>query len=337
MIVQVAAQKTSSIEKKVFTYLYNNLNSGNLDYLSYCLNMDLDSINFINAKQKLKKISKSRKLANQFYTNERQFFDYNPYTILDIHPFNKPHLLNDENRKQLYTIIMQSPDPKVLSVEELKNKAFTYLYFTLRRELKLKNISYSNEELIRLQNNIHLLVDSGQLAPELQDNFYPDFSIKADDIMTIINPKIYIVCNLFNEIDTKRIASTYDIKKRIPYHCDCTKPINKNNESSDEIFTSADTFPQYKGGDEAMVKFIRDHVKYPTYEKEADIQGKVLVRFIVDKTGRVCNVEVLKKVSPGIDKEAIRLVESLDDFTPGIRNGEKVCTYNNIPINFNLQ
>ncbi|MEI6311047.1 MAG: energy transducer TonB [Bacteroidota bacterium] len=108
-------------------------------------------------------------------------------------------------------------------------------------------------------------------------------------------------------------------------------------DKPEEIFTGAEENAQFPGGDAALMKFVRDHITYPAYEKEADISGKVLVRFVVEKDGQVSNVEILKKVSPGIDKEAIRVIQSMPRWTPAKNNGKPVRLWFNMPINFTLQ
>jgi protein TonB len=109
------------------------------------------------------------------------------------------------------------------------------------------------------------------------------------------------------------------------------------DDKPEEIFVGAEENAAFPGGDAALFKFVREHITYPAYEKEADISGKVLVRFVVEKDGSVSNVEILKKVSPGLDKEAKRVVESMPKWSPAKNNGKPVRLYFNLPINFTLQ
>lgn len=108
-------------------------------------------------------------------------------------------------------------------------------------------------------------------------------------------------------------------------------------EKPEEIFVGAEEGAAFPGGEAALMKYVREHINYPAYEKEADISGRVLVRFVVEKDGSVSNVEVMKKVSPGIDKEAVRVIQSLPKWTPAKNNGKAVRVWYNMPINFTLQ
>lgn len=108
-------------------------------------------------------------------------------------------------------------------------------------------------------------------------------------------------------------------------------------DKPDEVLFGAEEGAIFPGGEKALMDYVRSHINYPAYEKEADISGKVLVRFVVEKDGSVSNVEILKKVSPGIDKEAKRVIESLPKWTPAKNNGKPVRLWFNMPINFALQ
>ncbi len=106
-------------------------------------------------------------------------------------------------------------------------------------------------------------------------------------------------------------------------------------ESPDKIFLSTEVPPMYVDGDVGLLKHIITNLIYPKEEKEANISGKVLIQFVIEKDGSISNIEVLKKVSPGIDNEAKRLIESTNGkWTPGKNNGLPVRVYYTIPIRF---
>jgi protein TonB len=72
-------------------------------------------------------------------------------------------------------------------------------------------------------------------------------------------------------------------------------------------------------------------------ERDNDIQGKVLLRFVVMEDGSVADVNVMRGVSPGLDKEAVRVVRMLPKFKPGRQQGKPVRVYFNLPVVFKLQ
>ena len=99
------------------------------------------------------------------------------------------------------------------------------------------------------------------------------------------------------------------------------------------LFRSYLIFP---GGQEALLKYISENIKYPAIARENGITGKVFLRFVVDKEGYVGNVEVLRGVGGGCTEEAKRVIKSLPRFKPGKQNGRPVPVYYNVPVNFNL-
>ena len=94
--------------------------------------------------------------------------------------------------------------------------------------------------------------------------------------------------------------------------------------------------PQFPGGQTALLKYIADHIKYPTAAQENGIQGRVTVQFVVTKNGSVGQVRVVRGKDPDLDKEAVRVVKSLPKFTPGKMNGHPVNVWYTVPITFKL-
>lgn len=107
--------------------------------------------------------------------------------------------------------------------------------------------------------------------------------------------------------------------------------------ADDQIFVTVEQEPQFPGGQAALLKWISDHIKYPTVAQENNIQGKVTVQFVVTKTGSIGEVRVVRGKDPDLDKEAVRVVKSLPKFTPGKMNGHPVNVWYTLPITFKLQ
>jgi protein TonB len=105
----------------------------------------------------------------------------------------------------------------------------------------------------------------------------------------------------------------------------------------EEIFTAVEQMPQYPGGEAELLKYIATHIKYPTMAAENNIQGRVVVKFVVKKDGNVGDVVVLRGKDPDLDKEAVRVVKTLPRFIPGKMNGQAVSVWYTLPINFKLQ
>ena len=105
----------------------------------------------------------------------------------------------------------------------------------------------------------------------------------------------------------------------------------------EEIFTAVEQMPQFPGGEGELLKYIGSHIKYPPMAAENNIQGRVVVKFVVKKDGNVGEVVVLRGKDPDLDKEAVRVVKTLPDFIPGKMNGQAVSVWYTLPINFKLQ
>lgn len=104
-----------------------------------------------------------------------------------------------------------------------------------------------------------------------------------------------------------------------------------------EVYDAPETLPEYPGGIEAMMKKLGEVLKYPEEAMKENRQGRVVVRFIVDRTGKICDPTVVQSVSPDLDRAAIDAVMQLDNFTPGTVKGKPVNVYFNLPVMFNLR
>jgi protein TonB len=104
-----------------------------------------------------------------------------------------------------------------------------------------------------------------------------------------------------------------------------------------KIFTIVEQMPEFPGGEGELFKFIQQNISYPAMERDNDIQGRVIVGFVVNEDGSVSDVAVKKGVSNGLDKEAVRVVKLLPKFKPGKQQGKSVKVAYVLPIMFKLQ
>lgn len=111
----------------------------------------------------------------------------------------------------------------------------------------------------------------------------------------------------------------------------------KPEPKKEEIFAAVEQMPQFPGGEAELMKYVTNHIKYPTMAAENNIQGRVVVKFVVKKDGSVGEVQVLRGKDPDLDKEAVRVVRTLPNFIPGKMNGQAVSVWFTLPINFKLQ
>ena len=114
--------------------------------------------------------------------------------------------------------------------------------------------------------------------------------------------------------------------------------IQRNDTKVEEsvIFKSVEQMPQFLGGEAALMKYLQSHINYPPMAAELGMRGRVIVRFVVNETGKVGEVEVIRSVFKDLDREAVRVCKSLPKFTPGRHNGQAVSVWYTLPVSFSL-
>ena len=105
----------------------------------------------------------------------------------------------------------------------------------------------------------------------------------------------------------------------------------------EEIFTAVEQQAEFPGGIAALMKWLNQNIRYPEQAAANDIQGRVIVKFVVEKDGSIGAVEILKGVDKDLDREALRVVKKMPKWQPGKNNGVAVRSYFNLPVTFKLQ
>ena len=111
----------------------------------------------------------------------------------------------------------------------------------------------------------------------------------------------------------------------------------KAKPKEEEIFVAVEQQAEFPGGQGALMKFLSNNIRYPESAQQNDIQGRVIVKFVVEKDGSIGNVTVVKGVDRDLDREAIRVVKKMPRWQPGKNNGVAVRSYFNLPVTFRLQ
>ena len=137
-----------------------------------------------------------------------------------------------------------------------------------------------------------------------------------------------------NEKGTEDRNVTRTLKEEVVVEQKVEKP---KEEKKEEIFRSVEQMPQFPGGEAALMKYLQSHINYPPMAAENNVQGRVVVQFVVDKTGKVGEVKVVRSVDKDLDREAVRVCKSLPKFTPGRQNGQAVSVWYTLPVTFKLQ
>ena len=127
-----------------------------------------------------------------------------------------------------------------------------------------------------------------------------------------------------------------EIKTKKPVLLDVVVKTEAQTEPDDKPFDVVEQMPSFPGGMEALMKFISENVKYPKEAEEKGLQGRVVVRYIIEKDGSISEVEIAKSVNEYLDAEAIRVVNAMPKWIPGKQKGENVRVKFTIPITFRL-
>lgn len=107
-------------------------------------------------------------------------------------------------------------------------------------------------------------------------------------------------------------------------------------EEETKIFDVVEEQPSFPGGMGALMQWLNDNINYPPIAAENGIEGRVIVQFVVSKTGAISDVRVARGVDPSLDKEAVRVVSKMPNWTPGKQNGTNVNVRFTLPVQFRL-
>ena len=141
----------------------------------------------------------------------------------------------------------------------------------------------------------------------------------------------------FGQKDNEKGTEDRNVTRTLKEEVVVEKPVEKPKEVKEEVFRSVEQMPQFPGGEDALRKYLASHVNYPPMAAENNVQGKVVVQFVVEKDGKVGEVKVVRSVDKDLDREAVRVCKSLPKFTPGRQNGQPVRVWYTLPVQFKLQ
>ena len=116
-----------------------------------------------------------------------------------------------------------------------------------------------------------------------------------------------------------------------------TTQTRKDTATDDKVCDVCEQMPIFEGGDAALLKYLRENLKYPDKTKDRGVQGRLVIGFIVEKDGSLTDVKVLRPVDIDLDAEVLRLVKGMPKWIPGRHNGQRVRVRYLLPIHICLQ
>ncbi len=212
--------------------------------------------------------------------------------------------ITDEASQEMVAVDMgekeEEPEEEQVKMEEEKPEA---LPEEILNTMKVTELQIANDEDVKAEDEIKSQDELLNAQPAIGS---VDFDKGTDDLNVIREHKDEII-------------------------------VEKKEPEKEEVFRAVEQMPQFPGGDAELMKYLSKNIKYPTMAMENNIQGRVVVQFVVTKTGSIGEVKVIRSVDPDLDREAIRVCKSLPKFIPGKMNGQAVNVWYTLPVNFKLQ
>lgn len=198
---------------------------------------------------------------------------------------------------------------------------------------------WMNEEPVELDymTEIHLSAPPEILLPKIRSQVLPEKAKESSPQKKVSRDKVKIV------EDNKTIIEPKTENEQLQTETDSSLSKNKSQtngdtESQEEpVFQFADIMPQFPGGPKALSAYISSKLVYPREAVQLQIEGTVLVGFIVDQYGRVRNPYIVESLIPVCDEEALRVSRSIPDWIPASNRGRRVSVHFRIPIEFRLK
>ena len=107
-------------------------------------------------------------------------------------------------------------------------------------------------------------------------------------------------------------------------------------KTENPVFMVVEDMPEFPGGQEAMMPWIRSNIRYPDEARANKISGRVFLSFVVSSTGKINDVRVVRSASPLLDAEAVRVIKSMPDWKPGTQRGKAVAVNYTLAVDFSL-
>lgn len=229
---------------------------------------------------------------------------------------------------------------------ELEN-AYYFKSSTIRHTTKIEETIRSKDETV-----IKLITEDTLKDIKTVINYYPsgkinDSTVSSEDKNNVVRyewfengvlklsksqfkGKFYgkIITNW--EDGTKRRRDLYEDGELTEAKC-----FTRNGEDTTHFLYFIN--PEYKGGESKLFQDIFKRVQYPQEAREAGIQGKVYVSFVIEKEGSISDIKIVRGIGGGCDKEAIRVVNKMENWNPGLQDGEPIRVKFILPINFTLR
>ena len=165
----------------------------------------------------------------------------------------------------------------------------------------------------------------------LQDQKPPEMPKKVE--MNVITDMLQVVTNdtkITTDVDFAEFDESTEIVQQVV--------VKEEEIVEEEIFVTAETMPSFMGGDLGVFRnWVQKQLNYPPIAQENGIQGKVIIQFVVEKDGRLTNVQVLSTPDRSLSEEAVRVLQLSPRWSPGKQRNQPVRIKYTLPVDFRIQ
>jgi protein TonB len=213
------------------------------------------------------------------------------------------------------------------------------IFFLLMGFVMVLSLVYIGLEWTNTQVTVYEVVDLSFLEEDELDDVIQTTQQETPPPPPPPEPDVIEALNIVEddvETTTIEINTEDDKKEAVSIQAPVAAPVIQE-EDEEVIFQVVETMPQFPGGDAAMMKYLRDNIRYPVIAQENGVQGRVTCQFVVNRDGSIVDIEVVRSVDPSLDKEAIRVIQSMPKWKPGQQRGKPVRVKYTLPVNFRLQ
>ncbi len=204
------------------------------------------------------------------------------------------------------------------------SKSYQYHLLGLAHHQSVTTL-YNSFNVLHLKNRIMMM--NKKRSPGIVRTKYLIFVPLVGILMLLSN--IEAVARL-----TVRLANEATVSNAMVTATDVS---SKSREMDEQVFTVVEKMPSFLGGDAELLKYIATNIKYPKESQDNGEQGRVICSFIVGRDGSVNNPEVLRGVTPLLNEEAVRVINTMPRWNPGMQRGKAVAVKYTVPITFRLK
>ena len=162
----------------------------------------------------------------------------------------------------------------------------------------------------------------------IQDQKPPEMPKKVE--MNVITDMLQVVTKITTDVDFAEFDESTEIVQQVV--------VKEEEIVEEEIFVTAETMPSFMGGDLGVFRnWVQKQLNYPPIAQENGIQGKVIIQFVVEKDGRLTNVQVLSTPDRSLSEEAVRVLQLSPRWSPGKQRNQPVRIKYTLPVDFRIQ